>query len=125
VRIALYGYTVIYVLFALWVVVEGLKDRDPLWKPIIDAVLFVLGLLGIVFYLANFRSEPLVLTWRIVSVALVMAHIIVNLYDRHRILSGKDSDISRPSELAILATDLFTVVMMAPAIIVNLLYAYS
>lgn len=124
-RVALYVYTVIYVLFALWVVVEGLKDRDPLWKPIIDAVLFVLGLLGIVLYLAHLRSEPLILTWRIVSVALVMGHIIVNLYDRHRILSGKDSDISRPSELAILATDLFTVVMIAPAIIVNLLYAYS
>jgi hypothetical protein len=101
-----------------------MREKDPLWKSTIDAILFLLSLVGILLYIFNLKIANLVLAWRVISLVLLLGQIAVNLYDRHFILSGKDRSLTRQGEWSILATDLLTVVITLPAIVVNLLFAY-
>jgi hypothetical protein len=125
-RIILYVYAGIYVLFSLSVIVDDIKDKHPWWRTGGDVTLFLVAAAGIAFYLLNMKNHTLILAWRPVSLVLLAGQMTMNFYERNLILAGKDSDIDhrRLSRGTIWATDFFTIVIVLPAIVINLIFAY-
>jgi nitrogen fixation/metabolism regulation signal transduction histidine kinase len=114
------------VLFSVSVIVDDIKDKHPLWRIGADAALFVIVFLGMIFYLLDVKNHALILAWRPISLILLAGQMMMNFYERNLILAGKDSDVDyrRLSRGTVWATDLFTVFIVLPAIIINLIFAY-
>jgi len=125
-RIILYVYAGIYVLFSISVIVDDIKDKHPLWRTGADAVLFLIAALGLVFYFLHVRNHALILAWRPISVILLAGQMTLNFYERKLILAGKDSNVDhrRLTRGTVWATDLFTMFIVLPAIIINLIFAF-
>lgn len=125
-RIVLYVYAGIYVLFSISVIVDDIKDKHAWWRTTADAVLCLLALLGMVFYFLNVRNAALLLAWRPISLILLAGQMCVNFYERRLILAGKDSDVDhrKLTRGTVWATDLFTMFIVLPAIIINLIFAF-
>lgn len=124
--ILLYVYVAFYCIFSFFLIVSGIKHRDPLWKIAADAFLFLIGFTGILLYVFNVKMNSLVVAWRAVSLAFLIGQMAVNLYDRHQILSGRDATLKNQdiSQRASTATDIITMIVVLPAVIINLLFAY-
>ena len=125
-RIILYVYAGIYVLFSISVIVDDIRDKHPLWRTAADTALFVIASLGLVFYFIDLKSYTVIMAWRPISVILLAGQMMMNFYERNLILGGKDSDIDhrRLSRGTVWATDLFTIFIVLPAMIINLIFAY-
>lgn len=113
-------------LFSVSVVVDDIKDKHPLWRTGADAALFLIAFLGMVFYFLDVKNYALILAWRPISLILLAGQIFINFYERRLILAGKDPAIGNRalSRRAVWAIDLFTMFIVLPAIIINLIFAY-
>jgi nitrogen fixation/metabolism regulation signal transduction histidine kinase len=125
-RIILYVYAGIYLLFSVSVVVDDIKDKHPLWRTGVDAALCLTALLGMVFYFLEVKNHALILAWGPISLILLVGQMLVNFYERRLILAGKESDVDhrRLTRGTVWATDLFTMFIVLPAIIINLIFAF-
>ena len=113
-------------LFSISVIVDDIKSRHPWWRTAADALLFVIASLGIVFYFRDLKNDALILAWKPISLILLAGQMMLNFYERNLILAGKYSDIDH-RELTrgtVWATDLFTMFIVLPAIIINLIFAF-
>lgn len=125
-RIILYVYAGIYLLFGVSVVVDDIKDKHPLWRTGTDAALCLIAFLGMVFYFLDVRNHALILAWRPISLILLAGQMTMNFYERKLILAGKDSDVDhrKLTRGTVWATDLFTMTIVLPAIVINLIFAF-
>jgi hypothetical protein len=125
-RIILYVYAGIYVLFSVSMIVDDIKDKHPLWRTGADAILFLFALLGILFYFFAVKNHALILAWKPISLLLLAGQMMMNFYERNLILAGKESDIDhrKLTRGTVWATDLITMTIVLPAIIINLIFAY-
>ena len=125
-RIILYVYAVIYVLFSVSVIVDDIKEKHPWWRTGADAALFVIASLGIVFYFLGVKNEALILAWKPISLILLAGQMMLNFYERNLILTGKDSNIDhrKLTRGTVWATDLFAMFLVLPAVIINLIFAF-
>lgn len=125
-RIILYVYAGIYLLFSVSVVVDDIKEKHPLWRTGADAALCLTAFLGMVFYFLEVKNHALILAWRPISLILLAGQMFVNFYERRLILAGKDSNVDhrRLTRGTVWATDLVTMFIVLPAIIINLIFAY-
>lgn len=113
-------------IFSISVIVDDVKDKHPLWRTASDAALALLACAGMVFYFFDLKNPVLILAWRPISVLLLAGQIFVNFYERNLALSGQDATIDRNalSPRALLAADFFTMVIVLPALIINLIFAF-
>jgi hypothetical protein len=125
-RIILYVYTAIYVLFSISVIVDDIKDKHPWWRTGSDAALFAIASLGIVFYFLALKNDALILAWKPISLILLAGQMMMNFYERNLILAGKDADIDhrKLTRGTVWATDLFAMFLVLPATIINLIFAF-
>ncbi|HEY2963194.1 MAG TPA: hypothetical protein VGJ37_12300 [Pyrinomonadaceae bacterium] len=125
-RAILYCYIAAYLLFAMWGLIEDVRYKEPWWSIVTDLLLSALALAGMILYAFDIRSATLVSTWKVVSGVLVIGQVGSNIYDRHRIIAGQDPsvDAARITRRSIILSDLFTYALIAPALILNLVYAY-
>lgn len=125
-RIVLYVYAGIYVLFNVSVIVDDIRDKHPLWRTGSDAILFLIASLGLVFYFLDVKNDTLIAAWRPVSLILLAGQMMMNFYERKLIMAGKDSDVDhrKLTRGTVWATDLFTMTIVLPAIIINFIFAY-
>ena len=125
-RIILYVYAGFYLLFSVSAVLDDIKDQHPFWRTGTDAALAQLASLGMVFYFLEVKNYGLILVWRPISLMLLGGQIFINFYERHSILAGKYPalDGRTLSRRALWLTDLFTMFIVLPAIIINLIFAY-
>ena len=125
-RIILYVYAGIYVLFSLSVIVDDLKAKHPWWRTSSDTALFLIASAGMACYLLGLKNQTLIMAWRPISLILLVGQMMMNFYERNLILAGKDADIDhrRLTRGTVWATDLFTMVIVLPAIVINLIFAY-
>lgn len=125
-RIILYVYAGIYVLFSISVIVDDIKDKHPLWRTGADAVLFLIAALGLVFYFLEVKHHTLIVSWRPIGLILLAGQMTMNFYERKLILAGKDSDVDhrKLTRGTVWATDLFTMTIVLPAIVINLIFAF-
>lgn len=125
-RIILYVYAGIYVLFSVSVIVDDIKHKHPLWRTAADATLFLIALLGIVLYFLGVKNHAVILAWKPLSLILLAGQMTMNFYERNLILAGKHSDVDhrRLTRGTVWATDLFTMFIVLPAIIINIIFAY-
>lgn len=125
-RIILYAYAAIYALFSISVIVDDVRDKHPIWRTATDGALVLIASLGMLFYFLDMKNHSLVLAWRVISVFLLAGQMFMNFYERNLIMSGKDPAIEkgRLSRRAVWATDLVTMIIVLPAIVINLIYAY-
>ena len=125
-RIILYLYTTLYFVFAVWVVHSGFTHRDPLWKIVSDGFLFLISLFGLLFYMLAVRTHTIVVVWRVVSLVILVGQVGANLYDRQLVMARQDSSINtgRIPKWSVMTADVLTVVMILPAIALNIVFAY-
>lgn len=125
-RIILYVYAGIYVLFSVSVIVDDIKDKHPLWRTGADTALFLIASLGLVFYFLDVKNDTLIVAWRPISLILFAGQMTMKFYERNLILAGKDSDVDhrRLTRGTVWATDLFTMTIVLPAIVINLIFAF-
>lgn len=121
-----YVYAGIYVLFNVSVVVDDIRDRHPLWRIGADVALFLIAFLGMIFYFLDVKNDTLIVAWRPISLILLAGQMTMNFYERKLILTGIDSDVDhrRLTRGTVWATDLFTMTIVLPAIVINLIFAY-
>jgi hypothetical protein len=107
------------------VIVDDVKDKHPLWRTASDALLALLACAGMVFYFIDLENRVLVLVWRPISVLLLAGQIFINFYERNLALTGRDAaiDLSGLSSRAVWFADIFTMVVVLPALIINLIFA--
>ena len=124
--IVLYVYAGIYVLFSVSVIVDDIRDKHPLWRTGTDTLLFIIATLGLVFYFLEMKHHMLIVAWRPISVILLAGQMMMNFYERKLILAGKDSDVNhrKLTRGTVWATDLFTMTIVLPAIVINFIFAY-
>jgi nitrogen fixation/metabolism regulation signal transduction histidine kinase len=108
------------------VIVDDIKDKHALWRTGADAALCLTAFLGMVFYFLAVKNHALILAWRPLSLILLAGQMLVNFYERRLILAGKESDVDhrRLTRGTVWATDLFTMFIVLPAIIINLIFAF-
>lgn len=125
-RTILYIYAGIYVLFSISVIVDDVRDNHPWWRTGGDITLFLIAAAGLAFYILDVKTSALIMAWRPVSLILLAGQMTMNFYERNLILAGKDSDIDhrRLSRGTVWATDLFTIVIVLPAVVINLIFAF-
>jgi hypothetical protein len=125
-RIILYVYAGIYVLFNISLIVDDIRDKHPLWRTGADALLFLIATLGLVFYFLEMKHHTLIVAWRPISLILLAGQMTMNFYERKLILAGKDSDVDhrKLTRGTVWATDLFTMTIVLPAIVINFIFAY-
>ena len=125
-RIILYVYAGIHFLFSLSVIVDDIKDKHPLWRTGGDITLFLLASAGMVFYFVGLKNQTVIMVGRPISLILFAGLIFINFYERHLVLAGRDPAIDNRtlSRRTIWTTDLFTMVIVLPAVIINLIFAY-
>ncbi|HKZ80776.1 MAG TPA: hypothetical protein VJ124_21055 [Pyrinomonadaceae bacterium] len=81
-RFILYRYAILYLGFGVCVVASGILDKDARWKILIDAALFLFSLTGMILYMFNLSVSYMIAVWNVVSLALIVGQLGVNLYDR-------------------------------------------
>ena len=125
-RIILYVYAGIYVLFSVSVIVDDIKSKHPLWRTGADVMLFLIASLGLAFYFLDVKNHALIVAWKPVSLILFAGQMMLNFYERNLILAGRYSDIDhrKLTRGTVWATDLFTMFLVLPAITINLIFAF-
>lgn len=125
-RAILYCYIAAYLLFAVWGAIEDVRYKEPRWTLVTDLLLSAIGLAGMLFYAFDARSAGLVSAWKVASIVVVVGQVSSNIYDRHRILAGRDPSVDpiKITRGSIILSDLFTYLLVAPALVLNLVYAY-
>jgi cell division protein FtsW (lipid II flippase) len=126
VQYLLLGYIVLYAvmavgmfsLYALIVPSEEKKD-DKTWETPLDIVLALIGLAGMLLLYLHFEPVWLKLAWVPVSIALAITQVWLNL--RSRRLRAAAAEVDRE---AVRATDLTTILFLAPSLLLNFLYAF-
>ena len=124
-RYLLLGYIILYVFFgvglfalhAFFVPEEDKKD-DPPWETPIDLLLAIVGLAGMVFLFIGFQPDWLQTVWRPVSMLLFVTQVWLNLKDR---FSREYANADKESRGF---ADIFTLLFLAPSLVLNLLYAF-
>jgi hypothetical protein len=86
---------------------DEVKDKHLLLRTTRDAALALLACAGMVFYFLDLKKP-------------------VNFYERQLALTGKDATIDRSvlSPPAVWAADIFTMVIVLPALIIDLIFAF-
>ncbi len=117
---------VVYALFLVWTIIDGVKGKEPWWDVTTDFILLPLGGIGMFLFLFSVADPSLKSAWKVISILIVAGQITVNVIARHRLLAGKtDFDPEGLSEWGILFTDLITVVLLAPMFVMNVMFAFS
>jgi nicotinamide riboside transporter PnuC len=119
------AYTVIAVaataVYVLLVPQDEKKDQSPL-ETNLDAVLLVLGLIGMILLLRDIDRPWLKAAWKVVSVALVASQFWLNLRARSRHLAARPED---ERSVLVRAGDLGLLALLAPSLAFNLVYAFT
>jgi len=124
-KTATYIYIVFYLLFAAWVIVSEIKDKDPLWDTVSDIVLLSLGFIGMMFFQFEVTVPVIKLLWKGVSVLIIVGQIFLNLYTRHLTLRGEAE--LEPKEIpkwAVVAADWTVIIALLPMFVLNVWFAY-
>ena len=127
-RYLLLGYIILYVflgvgLFALhafYVPKEDKKD-EPVWETPLDLLLSVISLAGMVFLFTGFEPGWLKSAWRPVSVVLALVQMWGELRARSSLSKTPGDEEDREARTA---GDITLLLFVAPALALNLLYAF-
>ena len=113
-------------MFSAWTIASDVKDKEPWWDIAAGAVLLPLGGIGILLFLFGVTDPSIKSIWKVVSIVIVAGQLFTNVFSRHLTLAGKTSlNPEKISQGAILAADLFVVLLLAPMFALNLLFALS
>ena len=113
-------------LFSGATIASDVKDKELWWDIASSAILLPLGGIGIVLYVLGVNDASLKSTWKVISILIVAGQLLTNVVSRHLMLSGeRDLDPEKISQWAILVADLFTVMLLAPMFVLNILFAFS
>ncbi len=124
-RIALYIYMGFYLYHSVSIVVEDIKDKEPLWIITIDAIMLSLSFTGMCLYVLGVSSLAVKGLWRGASILIIMYHAVVNIIAHHMILRGwTEVDPKEVTRVEMLSADLVTIVILLHLMILNILYAY-
>lgn len=124
-KILLYMYVAVYAWFLVWTIIDGVRGKEPWWDVTADLILLPLGGIGMFLFLNSVANPSLKSAWKVISILMVIGQIIVNVIARHRMLAGKtDFDPEGLSEWGILFTDLISVLLLAPMLVMNVMFAF-
>jgi hypothetical protein len=124
-KILIYIYTGIYLLFSAWTIATDVKEREPWCEVAADAILLPLGGIGMLFYLISVNDPSIKSIWKVVSIVVIAGQLFANVFSRHLTLAGKtDLNEEKISQWAILGADLTAIVLLAPMVALNILFAF-
>jgi len=98
------------------------KKNDHPGETILDTVLLLIGLAGMILLIRDFAPPLLKDSWKVVSVALVVAQFWLNLRARARHLAATPSD---ERSLLVRVGDFGLLALLAPSLAFNLAYAFG
>jgi uncharacterized membrane-anchored protein len=127
-RYLLIGYIVAYVIMAIAMFVlyrlavpaEDKKNDEP-WHMPLDIALFAAGLAGMLFLYLDVQAHWLEIAWCPVSLALVVIQVWGNLKDRLEYYRSSESTGDRNARAF---SDIVTLLLLAPSLALNLIYAF-
>lgn len=126
VKTLIYLYVAGYALVVVWGINDSFKEKEPWWDTASDLILLPLGFVGMLLYLFNVDEPSWIRSvWKGVTVMIITGQLITNLLHRRRVLSGKTE--LKPQEISqwtILAADLTAIVLPAPMVALNVIYAF-
>lgn len=124
----LLGYIILYAivgvgLFSLYalIVPEDEKQNDRSWETPVDIALVLTGLAGMLFLYFVFDPYWLRVAWRPISIALAVMHVFMNLKGRKQILNSSKGDVGKAM---VMKSDITTLFLIAPSLVLNLIYAF-
>jgi len=120
-RIALFGYVVVYALAISVAILDDLKSKKAFWDTASDVVLLPLGFVGLFLYGCEAANPILKSVWKLVAPLIVIGQLVANLVGRYHYLTKKRA-ITQRDEVAF--ADIFTVVLLLPMFIANLAFAF-
>lgn len=127
-RSLLIGYVIIYCVFAIFlfgaykrIVPEEEKKADKPWETPLDLIMVTVGLAGMVFLLADLKSDTLKFVWRPVSIMLAVAQLYGNLRARLELFRSGEAKEGEPE---IGYADISTILFLLPSICLNIYCAF-
>jgi len=124
--IFIYIYAGIYALFSIWTIFDDLKHKEPWWDQASDLILLPLGGIGMLLFLFGINDPLLQSAWKIIAVLIVAGQLMTNVVARHLTFMGKtELNPRRISQWSILGADLFTIMLLAPMFVLNVMLAFS
>lgn len=124
------GYLILYALVSI--VLHGLyalivpreeKAQDPPWETPLDLVSALVAFAGMLLLYLDVDPPWLIMIWKPVSVLLVVSEVYRNVLARFRWFRSPEAETTSPS--AVRATDLMTLFLLLPALVLNLVYAFG
>jgi len=110
--------------FAAYVFLVPRKEKtsDMPGGTLLDALLIIVGFVGMLLLWLGFKPAPLRDGWKVVSVALLFLQFFLNLRARSRHLAENPSD---EHFLLVRIGDFGLLFVLAPSLAFNLLYAFA
>jgi hypothetical protein len=96
-------------------------ERDPPLESLLDLIMAAVLLAGMIFVAASVESPPLKIVWKPLAVATTAYAVVSNLRGRKQALRDPQLVGDRSS---VLSTDIGTLVLLVPAVLMNLYYAF-
>ena len=125
-RTLIYIYVVGYALAVIWTIFDNLKEKEPWWDIASDLILLPLGFIGMLLYLFDVDDPSWIRSmWKGVTILIIVGQLISNVLHRHLVFSGKtELDPKTISQWTILFADLTSILLLAPMVALNILYAF-
>ena len=122
-RIAIYAYMAFYLLLSASVLFGDFRDKAPRWETAADLFLLPAGFAGMAFYQFGAEAAALRAAWKAACVLLLAGFVYSGLRSsREALADARPSEVSR---FAAVAADLTSVALVAPAVVINFLFAYA
>jgi len=124
------GYLILYALVSILlhglyalIVPDKEKKTDPTWETPLDLGSNLVALTGMLLLFLQVNPPWLTLIWKPVSVLLVVSEVYRNGLARLRWFRSPEAEATSPSTVR--ATDLMTLFLLLPALVLNLVYAFG
>ena len=128
-RHLLLGYLVLYALVSigvhgLYALIVSREDKadDPPWETPLDLASALVAFAGMLLLYLDVNPPWLTMIWKPVSMLLVGSEVYRNL--RARFLWFRSAEAETTSPGTVRASDLMTLFLLAPALVLNLIYAF-